>query len=130
MAKCSIFYYLRKEEITLKKMLYTLVALISISADAATSLTVPFQNIFLNPNQSLASQYIIGAHKLIFCFENNQQTTGIITWPFQGVLYVSSLPIFLKTDPNIEGQFADNQGQITITNNQNRLLIVSCLYGF
>lgn len=91
----------------------------------------PFQNINLNPNDTLVSDYSFGPYSLIFCFENTTaQNVGIFTWPFHGVQQSSTLPVYLKTSAIFEGNFADPNGRITLTNNQSFTMIVSCLPAF
>ncbi len=103
--------------------------LFSCAADAQLT-NVPFENIFLNPNGVITASYAFGPHQIIFCYENNLQEVGVVTWPYQGKMYSSTLELFLKTQSNIQGSFADAKGVLTVTNNTPNLLIVSCLYGF
>ncbi|MBA3660389.1 MAG: hypothetical protein H0W64_01545 [Gammaproteobacteria bacterium] len=101
-----------------------------LNASPTRQFIVPFQNFTLNPKATIQAAYTIGQHGLIFCFLNNTMTGGIITWPYQGARGLSSLPIYLKTQPRFEGSFADNSGIITITNNQSKAMVISCLFGF
>lgn len=92
--------------------------------------TVPFQNVIMNPNCTVSATYSFGNHAIIFCYTNFVQNAGQIFWPYQGTTQTGSLAIFLKTNPNFEGQFADPNGQITVLNNQTTPLVVSCQFGF
>lgn len=113
----------------LKKMAYTFIVTCTISP-AFAIYNVPFENINLNPNQSLQATYTFGERPIIFCYENNQQTVGIMSWTYKGVAKTSTLSTPLITNGNYEGFYANASGLITITNNQSYALIVSCLYGF
>lgn len=93
-------------------------------------LPVPFENIELAPNNSLVSSYSFGEHAIIFCFDNTLLNVGIITWTLNGSTPTSHLPIFLKTNPIFEGEFADASGLIQITNNQPQPLFISCDFGY
>lgn len=105
------------------------IILFSCVADAQLT-NVPFANIFLPPNGVITASYAFGPHQIIFCYENNLQSVGVVSWPYQGNMYTSTLSLFLKTQTNIQGSFADSNGVLTVTNNTPNLLIVSCLYGF
>lgn len=94
----------------------------------ATFLSVPFSNVNLNPNDTIQGSYSFGINPLIFCYENNLQSVGIVTWPYKGALSSSALSVSLKTSASYEGQFADSNGTITVTNNQSTPLIVSCQF--
>jgi len=94
------------------------------------ALAVPFGNIQLNPNQTIQATYAFGSDPIIFCYENNLQSVGIVHWPFNAVQQTSTLSVSLKTNANFEGFFADPTGTITITNNQTIPLIVNCVFGF
>lgn len=91
-------------------------------------LTVPFQNFLLGVNGTIEATFDFGPHPFIFCFENNLQTVGIVTWPFKGVINRSTLPITLVTNGNFDGQFSDPTGTITVTNNTAITLVVSCIF--
>ena len=94
------------------------------------STSVPFQNIILNPNDVIKATYSFGDHAIIFCYENNQKFVGNVQWTFQGQIKNSTLSVFLKVNPNFQGEFADPNGIILVTNTTNHTLIVSCPYGF
>lgn len=91
---------------------------------------VPFENVFLIPNVSIVANFAFGSHKIIFCFENNLQTVGVITWPLFGQRASSSLPIFLKINNAFQGSLSDATGFLTITNTTKQTLVVSCSFGF
>lgn len=91
---------------------------------------VPFNNILMNPQDRIISSYNFGPFVMIFCYDNTLQTQGSITWPFQGARFSSSLPIFLKTNPNFEGQFADQVGTIVIVNTTPTFLVMNCNFGY
>lgn len=103
---------------------------ISALNSAQANFLVPFQTIFIAPTQTIFINFFFDQHKIIFCFENNSQTVGLITWPYLGVTQASTLPIFLKQDSNFQGSFADAAGLITITNTTPNTFAVSCLFGF
>jgi hypothetical protein len=92
--------------------------------------SVPFQNIILNPGQTINSSFAFGANPIIFCYENNQQSIGVVTWPYKGRIYSSTLSVSLVTNGQYQGNFADPSGNISVTNNQNYQLVVNCVYGF
>jgi hypothetical protein len=92
--------------------------------------TVPFANILLNPNDMIQASYTFDGHPIIFCYEDNQETTGSIQWPLEGLVQSSTLPITLITDGQYSGEFADPTGTITITNTASLPVVVSCPYGF
>jgi hypothetical protein len=96
----------------------------------AASYIVPFNNVALNPNNSLTAGYSFGNNKIIFCYTPDLATTGVITWPYKGVIKSGSLPMSLTTDSNVTGQLADANGTITIRNNQNATILVSCDLAF
>jgi hypothetical protein len=93
-------------------------------------ITVPFENFSLLPNAIVKANYSFGDHPMIFCFDNTLQTQGRIQWPYHGQIKSSSLPIFLKDNSNFDGQFADLNGVIKITNTTSATLIVNCQFGF
>jgi len=97
---------------------------------SSTTVAVPFENIYLNPSQTLQASYSFGAHPVIFCFANNTQNNGTIYWPYQGLIYNQGLPVFLKINGQFEGQFADANGTIQITNTTGKTLQVGCLYAY
>lgn len=96
----------------------------------AASYVVPFNNIVLNPNNTLSAAYSFGNNKIIFCYTPDLATTGIITWPYKGVTKSGSLPMSLTTESNVTGQLADANGNITIHNTQNTTIVVSCDFAF
>lgn len=119
----------------LKYTMVSLFVLVSIFTSMinrayAQVMTVPFQNVFMFPQHTIRANYTFGPFNTIFCYENNLQTVGVITWPFQGNIFNSQLPIFLKNNANVQGSFADNSGAITIQNTTNITLIVNCVYGY
>lgn len=89
-------------------------------------LTIPFQNVTLNPNQTIQANYTFGSEPIIFCYENNLQSVGRVTWPYKGHFYSSTLSITLITNGHYQGEYADASGRITILNNLTTPLIVSC----
>lgn len=91
---------------------------------------VPFQNVFLNPNDVVQAGFSFGPHSQLFCFATNTQIVGIIHWPYQGNIQTGNLPIFLKTNPIFSGSFTDPNGGLTIQNTTNQLLQVGCLFGY
>ena len=95
-----------------------------------TQQTVPFDNLILNPNCFVQATYSFGNNAIIFCYTNLTQNAGQIAWPYNGTIQSGSLPIFLKTNPNFEGSFADPNGQIVIENDQPTPLLISCDFGF
>lgn len=109
-----------------KSLAYSLVLAIA----PTYALVVPFEGITLNPNRTIQADYAFGPHPIIFCYENNQQSVGIVTWPYKGKIYSSTLSVSLKTNVNYQGQFADTRGTISITNNLKVPLIVNCDFGF
>jgi hypothetical protein len=116
---------------TFKKMAFLLIiTLFSMPAFADIVVSFPFENITLHPNETLQSNYAFGNFSLMFCFENTLQDVGVITWPLRGKRLSSHLPVFLKTKEIFDGNFADANGVITIHNNQNINLIVSCLLAY
>ena len=116
---------------------YTLLVLAIVSSltlahatPTALSLSVPFQNIILNPNNIIQASYVFGPNAIIFCYENNLQSIGSVTWPYHGKSFSSTLSVPLTTNANYQGLFADPTGIITIINNQSTTLVVNCVFGF
>src|SRR5437016_8583107 len=103
---------------------------ISIVTAQPNTLTVPFQNLYLAPNQSINAADTIGDHRMIFCFANNTENAGSVSWPYKGTRPASHLPVLLKTDSHLEGQFADNSGTITIQNTTSTQLETGCVFGY
>lgn len=93
-------------------------------------INVPFANITLNPNDIILGTYTFGQNPVIFCFENNLQSIGAVTWTYQGKRFSSTLSVTLVTNTNFQGFLADASGTITVRNNQPIPLIVSCLFAF
>ncbi len=93
-------------------------------------LFVPFQNIYLNPDEIIVANFAFGAHKIIFCYENNLQTDSVVTWPLLGQRLNAPLPLFLKTEQQIQGSFSDPVGFLTVRNTTKTQLIVNCVFGF
>lgn len=117
----------------LKKGIYLTAAffILSTATFAKTNIvttTVPFQNVFLNPNDTLQASFSFGINTQLFCFDNSLQTLGIFTWPYQGATQTSTLPIFLTLNPAYQGSLTDPNGTLTITNNLNVTLQLSCIY--
>ena len=105
----------------------TTVILIVLSIEAhALQMTVPFTNVPLNAHDSLSATYSFGNVPQIFCYVYSTMNIGSITWPYQGQLYSSALPVLLKISKDITGDFADPTGTVTIFNNQNQTINVSC----
>lgn len=119
-------YYL--SGIFMKRLIYFLSLLICSSLYARPLLTVPFLNLRLDPGATLAASYSFGRYPIIFCYENTASFVGVMTWPYQGRLESTFLPVQLKLNKNFQGNFADPSGTISITNNVSRALIVSCQY--
>jgi hypothetical protein len=101
------------------------------------SQVVPFPAVYgsliLNPGCTVSANYNFGNYQIVFCFSNNvaNKETGIgrISWPYQGVVQFSTLPIFLKTHASVQGSFADPAGTLTIQNTESVPLLISCLFG-
>lgn len=95
------------------------------------NVSVPFQNIFLNPNAIIRANYSFGPHKNVFCFANSILSVVGMTWPYKGHRFSAQLPIALKINASIQGSFSDSSGVLIIQNSPNHgLAIVSCLFGF
>lgn len=92
--------------------------------------TVPFQNITLFSNCTLPARYSFGAFAILFCYTNDLQNNGTITWTYKGNPATASLPIFLKTNGNYQGSFANANDSLAIQNNTRLPLIVSCQFAF
>ncbi|MHB1948085.1 MAG: hypothetical protein ACYCQI_08235 [Gammaproteobacteria bacterium] len=102
-----------------------------IHAETNTSIfTVPFQNITLGPHASLIANFSFGTNAEIFCFENNLQPVGNVTWPYRGQLFNAPLNLLLTTSSLFTGSLSDPNGTITVTNTTTTTLQVSCLFGF
>ena len=112
------------------RMLGILIFLVITPAHAVTVYNIPFQNVVLNPNVTIQGRYSFGTFPIIFCYENNLQSIGVFTWPYQGKTYTSTLSTPLVTNSNFQGAFADPSGTVTIRNNQSTALLVSCVFGF
>jgi hypothetical protein len=97
---------------------------------SATVVPIPFQNYSLLPNETIQSPYQFGGFSVLFCFSNNTQFVGVITWPYQGQTMSNQLPITLVTNPIYTGSFADPAGTITIFNNQTVTQVISCIYAY
>lgn len=96
----------------------------------ASQLTVPFQNISLAPQASMQASFAFGTNAEIFCFDSSQSIVGNVTWPYNGQLYSSSLPLLLTINSLFTGLFSDPTGILTITNTTTSTLQISCLFGF
>jgi hypothetical protein len=92
--------------------------------------SIPFESVYLNPSQHFDASYSFGAHPVIFCYANNTLNNGVIIWPYHGKNNNLGIPIFLKVNGQYEGEFADPNGTITITNNTKSTLAFSCQYAF
>lgn len=111
-----------------------LLALIINQADAKENLiniSVPFQNLTLNPNGKIQANFAFGPHQIIFCFPNSISSVVGITWPFKGRQLSAQTPIALKTNGNIDGQFSDPSGVLTIQNTPDHgAAQMSCVFAF
>lgn len=96
-------------------------------AGTITYVSTPFQNVILNPNYTIVSNYSFGIEPIIFCFTNSLQTVGNINWTYKGQNYSAPMPLYLKTNGNYEGAFADSNGTLTVTNNTTTPIVVSCM---
>ena len=98
----------------------------------AKDVSVPFSTLqngyTLLPHSQVSSLYFFGNQPIIFCFTDI--AGGRINWPYTNKLRGANLPIFLKTQANYTGEFADTKGTITIGNNLNVSLLVTCTFGF
>lgn len=93
--------------------------------------TVPFSNIRLQPNQYIEANYSFGAFSVIYCYENNLKSVGVLAWPLNGKVNFATLSTFpLVKNTRYQGDLADLSGIIGITNNTSGALIVNCLYVF
>ena len=91
--------------------------------------TVPFQNLVLPPNCTVHANYSFGQNSIIFCYENSLQNVGGISWTYKGVCTAQQvIPIFLKTQSNIQGSFADANGSLSIQNNLSVPMTLSCQF--
>jgi len=93
---------------------------------------VPFANITLPPNNVIEAAYSFGDTPAIYCFENTFQMIGLMQWPYQGTINTATLSEnSLTTNTAIfQGFPADTNGTITIINNTNITLVVSCQFAF
>ena len=93
---------------------------------------VPFVNITLPPNNNIQANYSFGNSPAIYCFENTLQMIGLMQWPYHGTINTATLSQnSLTTNTAIfEGFPADPNGTITIINNSNVALVVSCQFAF
>ena len=96
-------------------------------AGTITNVATPFQNVYLNPNNTIVSNYSFGIEPIIFCFTNSLQTLGNVNWTYKGQNYSAPMPLYLKTNGNYEGAFADSSGTLTVTNNTSSPMVVSCM---
>ena len=103
--------------------------LFSIATNAIAT-SVPFTNFQLAKNATMSASYSFGNHLQIICYEPSLQTIGSTTWPYQGNINSSPLPLLLKTKKDISGNFADPSGTITITNTTKNKIYVACEFGF
>ncbi len=94
---------------------------------STTNVSTPFQNVLLNPNNTIVSNYSFGIEPIIFCFTNSLQTVGNVTWTYKGQNYSAAMPLYLKTNGNYQGAYADSNGTLTITNNTGSQIVVSCM---
>ena len=113
-----------------KKILFILLFPSFVFAGGPLQTSVPFDNISLTPGSTIEASYNFGQFPIIFCYENNLQTVGIVIWPFQGSLFTSTLPITFVTNTEFQGDLADPTGTIAIFNNQTTTLLVSCDFAF
>ncbi len=100
------------------------------SVEAIKLTSVPFQNVNLNAGQKVQASYSFGSQFVIFCFASNTDITGSITWPYQGRPQSSTLPVLLKISDRFEGQWADANGTIQITNTTGSPMQVGCLFAY
>ena len=105
----------------------TTAILIALSIEGhALQMSVPFNNVLLNAHDSLSATYSFGIYPQIFCYVDSTMGIGSMTWPYQGQLYSGALPVLLKISKDNTGDFADPTGTVTIFNNQNQTINVSC----
>lgn len=96
----------------------------------AQILSVPFFNVPLAPDQVIHASYVFGRFSLMFCYTNGLPNIGLITWPLNGAQYTKLLPIYLKINPIFDGKFADSSGNLTLQNNQNEQIVLSCALAY
>lgn len=93
------------------------------------NITVPFQNILLNPGGTLLANYSFGNFSVMFCFANDGLSVLSVGYTFQGVPKSISFPVFFKTKAIFDGTFADPNGLLAITNSPNNgVAIVNCVF--
>lgn len=106
-----------------------LCALNNVLASRIVTAIVPFQNLNLNPTDTLQANFSFGNFNQIICFDGFQSTgVGVITWPYRGQLFNSTLSIFLTKNSTFEGQLIDPAGVFSIHNTLPRALSLNCLY--
>jgi hypothetical protein len=89
-------------------------------------MVVPFENIPMPPGAVIQASYAFGTYPMIFCYENNLQSIGLVQWPYNGQISSSTLSVTLVVSSQFQGQFADPSGVISVTNTTSIPLIVSC----
>jgi hypothetical protein len=115
----------------MEKKILTLIALIFfILPETNFALSVGFENLRINPNKTKIASYSFGNYAEIFCYEANETTTGNIQWTYQGQVKNSSIPILLTTNSQFEGEFADANGNLKITNTSSFPVVISCIFAF
>lgn len=126
----------------MKKIAWIIFFILSLAKNAQAqvnivSATVPFQNVSLNPQDTLQATFAFGNFHQMMCYESFGQTFRI-TWPYQGTL--TTLPnqsapnppssIFLSTSATFTGLPIDNSGtnNLSFTNTQNITISLNCYF--
>ncbi len=116
------------------RILATSAALFSLSASAFAShsmtLLAPFDFVKLTSKQEVKVQYQFNAaNQVLVCESTPDVNSTRISWQYKGEKYLNSLPITLKDNSQFDGEFADPNGTLKITNNSPVVnVIISCQY--
>lgn len=93
----------------------------------------PFSNVEVKAASKIYVNYEVGGNQTLFCHALANDAITSVEWVYKDTTRKVPLPVTLKDSANVEGYYADPDGQLSITNEfgsgpDDGSIFVSCEY--
>ena|SRR5579862_1032491 len=90
---------------------------------------LPIYEVAISPRDRIEANYKFDPHnQYIVCWETTGFEKQKLIWTFEHQIKEKFLPVVLKANEKIEGEWADTQGKLIVSNESDKNMMINCVY--